>query len=65
MIIPRDGEIEYKELRDLAFSYMFIAACLSADQHAKLKQEWEHQGGVKNKPWWQFVMEHVTIDINI
>lgn len=64
MLKPRDGEMEYKDIKDLGFYYMFLAACLSESESKKLKEMWLEKGGVKHMPWYQFIAENVTVNLN-
>lgn len=65
MIKIRDGEMNYKNLEELSFYFMFISCCLTEKEVQKLKDEWNKQGGFKSKPWWQFVMENTKIQLDI
>ena len=65
MIKPRDGEMNYKNLQELAFYYMFVSACLTEDEADKLKEEWEKQGGYNAIPWWEFVMKNTKVELSI
>ncbi len=47
MIKPRKVEMIYKELKDIAHYYMFIAACISEQEKEELEKEWGKQGGYK------------------
>ncbi len=49
MIKPRKVEMIYKELKDIAHYYMFIAACISEQEKEELEKEWGKQGGYKKK----------------
>jgi len=64
MIKPQDGEMEYKEIDELAFYYMFISACLTEVEREILKNMWERAGGHKVISWWKFVMENTTISVD-
>lgn len=65
MIKPREGEMNYKELEELAGYYMFVAACLSEEDRKILKDEWNKQGGFTNIEWWKFVMENTSVGLDI
>lgn len=65
MIKPQDGEMNYKDIDELKFEYMFISACLTEDQRNKLKETWELNGGHKTISWWKFVMENTKIELDI
>lgn len=65
MIKPRDGEMNYETLEDLAWNYMFISACLTREEVDTLKKEFEAQGGHKEIPWWKFVMENTKVTLDI
>ena len=66
MIKPRNGEMNYEKIDELAFYYMFVAACLPEEEVNQLKEAWHQQGGHQGTPWWKFVMENtkVSIDLN-
>lgn len=64
MLKPREGEMNYEKLEDLAFYYMFLGSCLPENQYNLLKDKWNKLGGVKHMPWWQFIGENVSININ-
>jgi len=65
MIEPRIGSMEYKDIGELSWDYMFISACLTAIQLEKLKLEWKKQGESEIIPWWKFVMENTKIELDI
>lgn len=65
VIKPRDGEMNYEELEDLAWNYMFISACLTEDEVNSLKKEWESQGGYEKIPWWKFIMKNTKVSLDI
>lgn len=63
MLQPREGEMNYKNIEELSFYYMFLASCLPIQQYDILKERWTKLGGVKYMPWWKFVGENVNIHI--
>jgi len=63
MIIPQEGQMNYKDLDEIAVYYMFISACLTEEERSKLKIGWEEKGGFKKVSWWRFVMENTKIEI--
>lgn len=65
MLKPREGEMNYRDLQELAFYYMFISVCLTEEDNEKLKSEWNKQGGHKEIPWWKFVMNNTKIELDI
>lgn len=65
MMKPRENEINYKELKDLAWDYMFVSACLSKDDYDTLKGKWEAEGGHKVTPWWLFVARNTKVILDI
>lgn len=65
MLKPKDGSMNYKDINELSWNYMFIGACLTEEQEEQLKEEWNKQGGYKAIPWWQFVMENVKVELDI
>ena len=65
MLKPREGEMNYENLEDLAWNYMFISACLSEDDYNKLREKWNAEGGYKVTPWWLFVAQNAVVGINI
>lgn len=65
MIKPRDGEMNYEKLEELAWYYMFIAACLTEEEVEYLKSAWNKQGGYEKIGWWKFVMENTRLELNI
>lgn len=65
MIKPRDGEMNYEKLEDLAGYYMFIAACLTEKEVENLKKAWNEQGGYEKIEWWRFVMENTKVELDL
>ena len=65
MIKPQDGEMNYKDLDELKFYYMFISACLTEEERNTLKEEWNVIGGHNVVSWWKFVMQHTKIELDI
>lgn len=65
MLEPRENEMSYKNLEELKFYYMFIAACLTEEEYKKLEDEWKKQGGCDEKPWWLFVAENTKVQLDI
>lgn len=63
MLKPRDGEMNYNKLEELAFYYMFLASCLSESEYNTLKERWNKSGGSKETPWWKFIAENVSVSI--
>jgi hypothetical protein len=65
MIKPREGQMNYGSLEELAYNYLFIVACLTDEEERKLKIEWGKQGGFKKIPWWEFVMNNTRVGITV
>lgn len=65
MLQPREGEIDYKDLDELAPYYMFISACLPKNMYTILKSKWNEQGGTKTISWWKFVMKNIKIEMDL
>lgn len=65
MIKPREGEMNYKDLKELAFYYMFVSACLTEEESIALKDEWLKQGGLANRSWWEFIMKNTKVSLDI
>lgn len=65
MIRPKDGGMNYEEIDELAWYYMFIAACVSEEENKILKEEWNKKGGHKEIPWWKFIMENTKVTLDI
>lgn len=61
MLKPRDGKMNYKDIEELMWEYMFVSSCLSQEQYDVLLARWHEQGG--QIPWWKFIMENVKLDI--
>jgi hypothetical protein len=51
MIKPQDGEMNYKEIEELSWYYMFISACIPEDKRNMLKEKWNNAGGYQVIPW--------------
>lgn len=65
MIKPREGTMDVKKEEELAFYYMFIAACLTEEQLAELKIKFNENGGHQKESWWRFVMNNTKIELDI
>jgi hypothetical protein len=65
MIKPQDGEMNYKEIEELSWYYMFISACIPEDKRNMLKEKWNNAGGYQVIPWWKFVMENTRIELDM
>jgi hypothetical protein len=65
MLKVREGMMNYKDIEELAFYYVFVSYCLAEEEVKALKEEWNRQSGFKVKPWWQFVMENTKIELDI
>ena len=63
MLKPREGEMNYKKIEDLAWNYMFIAACLSEDDYNKLREKWNAEGGYEVTPWWLYVAKNTKVGL--
>lgn len=40
---------------------MFLQGCLTTQEHEKLKDDWNKNGGFEVIPFWKYVFENVSI----
>lgn len=40
---------------------MYLSACFSDEELEKIKDNWNKDGGYKAIPWWQYLLNHLTI----
>lgn len=40
---------------------VYLSACLTKEDEAKMREDWNKAGGFKEIPWWKWCMEHITV----
>lgn len=51
---------EYKDVAPKEAA-MYLSACFSDEELEKIKDNWNKDGGYKVTPWWQYLLNHLTI----
>lgn len=47
------------EHKDIAA--MYLSACFSDEELQIIKDNWNKEGGYKVTPWWQYLLQHLTV----
>ena len=51
---------EYKDIAPKEAS-MYLSACFSDKELQIIKDNWNKEGGYKVTPWWQYLLNHLTV----
>lgn len=43
---------------------IYLAACLSEEETKELKEKWKQNGGYKAIPWYEWVLQNVSVNID-
>lgn len=53
---PESFSDEYKDI-----AAMYLSACFSDEELQVIKDNWNKEGGYKVTPWWQYLLQHLTV----